>query len=249
MADRLETSGLFGCPIFLGFVGYFLFLHVLYSFAMKLHFDTPNDDVRIEIVPLIDVIFCILTFFILGAVGLSRQQAISQNLPQASTGEAQALERVQVRIDAWGRISVDGDPVTFDELPQRLEAYLRRKPNGSIVVDGDPLARYDRVLQVFDVLRTVGGTRVSLGIRPSQIDPVERNRRNNPFDREIPGSPAPSPGVFPFPTAPETNGGAPLDRTPSDGESIVPEELDDGTFDRESSDEDFNGESIVPDEP
>lgn len=50
---------------------------------MKLkHMDAAQDNAHIEILPLMDVIFCILTFFILGAVGLTRQQAIEQSLPQ-----------------------------------------------------------------------------------------------------------------------------------------------------------------------
>ncbi|MEM6435668.1 MAG: biopolymer transporter ExbD, partial [Cyanobacteria bacterium P01_D01_bin.115] len=75
--------------------------------------DTPSEDVRIEIIPLIDVIFCILTFFILAAVGLTRQQAIDLDLPNASTGnplppqglgaEALQRERLYVSVDAIGQ--------------------------------------------------------------------------------------------------------------------------------------------------
>ncbi|MEM6592606.1 MAG: biopolymer transporter ExbD, partial [Cyanobacteria bacterium P01_C01_bin.73] len=53
---------------------------------MKLDIDTGSSDLRIEILPLIDVIFCILIFFVLAAVGLTRQQAINLDLPAASTG-------------------------------------------------------------------------------------------------------------------------------------------------------------------
>jgi biopolymer transport protein ExbD len=54
---------------------------------MKIDYlDDPNQNVHIEILPLIDVIFCILTFFILAAVGLTRQQAIDLDLPAANTG-------------------------------------------------------------------------------------------------------------------------------------------------------------------
>ncbi|MCU0536378.1 MAG: biopolymer transporter ExbD, partial [Hydrococcus sp. Prado102] len=48
-----------------------------------------NGEVRIEIVPMIDVIFCILVFFILAAVSFSRQQAINIDLPKAESGLAQ----------------------------------------------------------------------------------------------------------------------------------------------------------------
>ncbi|KPQ35189.1 MAG: ExbD/TolR family protein [Phormidium sp.] len=140
-----------------------------------------QDNAHIEILPLMDVIFCILTFFILGAVGLSRQQAIEQSLPQASTGEQQMREMFRVSIDPIGRIYVDRDPVTMDELPARLLAYQNENPEGLVVVFGHPMAQYDNVLQVLDLLRSIGGDRVSLGVNPSQENPLERNQQQNPF--------------------------------------------------------------------
>ncbi|TAE98185.1 MAG: biopolymer transporter ExbD [Oscillatoriales cyanobacterium] len=53
---------------------------------MKIHLDTPAEDARIELLPLIDIIFCILTFFLLSAVRMTRQQAINVDLPKAKTG-------------------------------------------------------------------------------------------------------------------------------------------------------------------
>ncbi len=143
--------------------------------------EIPQDNAHIEILPLMDVIFCILTFFILGAVGLTRQQAIEQSLPQASTGEQQMREMFRVSIDPIGRIYVDRDPVTIEELPERLVAYQTENPDGLVVVFGHPMAQYDNVLQVLDLLRSIGGDRVSLGVNPSEDNPLERNQRQNPF--------------------------------------------------------------------
>jgi len=56
---------------------------------------------------LIDVIFCILTFFILGAVGLSRQQAISLDLPKASTATTPMREMLVVSLDDFGQLYVE----------------------------------------------------------------------------------------------------------------------------------------------
>ena len=140
---------------------------------MKLkHMDAAQDNAHIEILPLMDVIFCILTFFILGAVGLTRQQAIEQSLPQASTGQQQMREMFRVSIDPIGRIFVDRDPVTMDEqLPDRLQAYQAENPEGLVVVFGHPMAQYNNVIQVLDLLRSIGGDRVSLGVNPSQESP------------------------------------------------------------------------------
>ncbi|NER81710.1 MAG: biopolymer transporter ExbD, partial [Leptolyngbya sp. SIO1D8] len=90
---------------------------------MKVDFlETPSEDVRIEIIPLIDVIFCILTFFILAAVGFTRQQAIDLDLPNAATGkplppqgigsDGLQRQRLYVSVDAIGQVYLDQQPVT-----------------------------------------------------------------------------------------------------------------------------------------
>ncbi|NJL78067.1 MAG: biopolymer transporter ExbD, partial [Richelia sp. SM2_1_7] len=52
---------------------------------MKINLNNPTEDIQIQIIPLLDVIFCILTFFILASLQLTRQQSINIDLPQAET--------------------------------------------------------------------------------------------------------------------------------------------------------------------
>ena len=140
--------------------------------------DTPSEDVRIEIIPLIDVIFCILTFFILAAVGLTRQQAIDLDLPNASTGnplppqglgaEAIQRERLYVSVDAIGQVYLDQQPVTLDLLYDVLLQHQQVSPEGLIVLYASRDARYEDVIQVLDLLRSVGGDRVALATLPGE---------------------------------------------------------------------------------
>ena len=144
---------------------------------MKLNTELPADDARIEILPLMDVIFCILTFFILGAVGLTRQQALTQNLPQASTGDSSMSQMLPVSIDASGRIYLEREtqPLSFQDLAERLARHQQTNPNEPIVLYANPSVEYDRVMQVLDLVREVGGERATLGITPSSRSALERN--------------------------------------------------------------------------
>jgi biopolymer transport protein ExbD len=138
--------------------------------------DSPYEDVRIEIIPLVDVIFCILTFFILAAVGLTRQQAIALDLPNANTGTplppqglgAQAIqrERLYVSVDAIGQIYLDQQPVTEDLLADVLLQHRQVSPEGLMVLYASRDARYEDVIRVLDKLRAVGGDRVALATLP-----------------------------------------------------------------------------------
>lgn len=136
---------------------------------LNLRMDAPTEEVRIEIVPLIDVIFCILTFFILAAVGLSRQQAINVDLPKASTGTAQGRQILMISLDELGQVYVEKNPViSRDQFIQQLQAYKQQNPSGVFVLYASPNAMYNEVVQVLDLLREVGGDRVALANSPGQ---------------------------------------------------------------------------------
>ncbi|MEQ9667946.1 biopolymer transporter ExbD [Coleofasciculus sp. G2-EDA-02] len=136
---------------------------------LNLRMDSPTEEVRIEIVPLIDVIFCILTFFILAAVGLSRQQAINVDLPKASTGTAQGRQILMISLDELGQVYVEKNPViTQEQFIQQLQAYKQQNPSGVFVLYASPNAMYNEVVQILDLLREVGGDRVALANSPGQ---------------------------------------------------------------------------------
>lgn len=136
---------------------------------LRLRIDTNSEDVRIEVVPLIDVIFCILTFFILAAMGLSRQQAISVDLPRASTGTPQGREISAVALNESGQVFVDQQPVTTkDQFLQKLREFHKSKPNGIMALYAPTNATYSQVVQVLDLMREVGGDRVALATIPGE---------------------------------------------------------------------------------
>lgn len=180
---------------------------------MKINLDSPGDDVQIQILPLIDVIFCILTFFILAALQLTRQQGISIDLPQAATGTPQMREMLVVSINPTGQTFVDKELVDRSQLADRLRVYLQQKPDGRLVLNAPPTAFYNDVIQVLDTMRSVGGDRVALATQPVTSP--------SPGMPSPEGSPTPgatlTPGVpfdwlnpsSPIPTASPTESGTP----------------------------------------
>ncbi len=173
---------------------------------MKINLETSSESARIEILPLIDVIFCILTFFILAALGLTRQSTINVDLPTASTGTPQMRDMMLVSIDRNGLTYIDQDLVTEDQLTQRLLTYQSANPNGMIVLYASRASRYNDVVTVLDLLREVGGDRVALATLPeSRInqDPAEFN----PLDpTTIPGFEDLDPNLIPVdPFAPPSD--------------------------------------------
>ncbi|QLE56469.1 biopolymer transporter ExbD [Nostoc sp. TCL26-01] len=185
---------------------------------MKVNLHTPVEEVQIQLIPLIDVVFCILTFFLLAALQFTRQQAINVDLPKASTSTAAGINSTGgsqiVTIDAVGNTYIEKQLVKREELAQKLREYVQANPNGVLVLNASRTATYNDVVETLDLLRQVGGDRVSLGIIPTSAQP------NVPYFPNNPGI-APIPGINPPPS--ELNPNLPTDpnQLPS-GQGTIP---------------------------
>lgn len=177
-----------------------------YSRPLKLWQDTSSQqEVRIEILPMIDVIFCILTFFILGAVGLSRQQAISLDLPKAGSGAPQMREMMVVSLDDFGQVYVEKQLVTRNQLFNQIKSYHQLNPQGLMVLHASRNATYNEVIQVLDMLREVGGDRVALATLPGENE-ASPSGWNDPSVSPLPSQNS-LPGGYPsnFPSTQPNN--------------------------------------------
>ncbi len=132
--------------------------------------ENRESNVKIELLPLIDVIFCILTFFIIAAVNFSRQQAINLDLPTAKTGTPQVRDLLIVSIDDTGQLYVEKQPVTRTLLSARLKDYNENHPNGRMVLHASKNSTYREVIEVLDLMREVGGDRVALATVPTRVE-------------------------------------------------------------------------------
>ena len=163
--------------------------------------DSQASGANIEILPLIDVIFCILTFFILAAVNFSRQQAISLDLPQAKTGTPQMQNILIVTIDDIGQLYVDQELVTRSDLAWEIKKYNQANPDGLMTLYAAKNSTYREVVEVLDILREVGGDRVALATLPegSQAPTVPPTPGVNPALPGLPANPFTEPPLPPTP--------------------------------------------------
>lgn len=159
---------------------------------MKFDVDSTEPDVRVELVPLIDVIFCILTFFIVAAVTLTRQAAINVDLPSAKTGTTQMRQILVVSIDPIGQTYVEKEPVTQSQLTDSLVKFRKESPDGLMVLYASRASSYNDVVRVLDLLRSVGGTRVALATLPGSGQ-VDQFPGLNPSDGQL--NPSTLPGL------------------------------------------------------
>ncbi|MEL6162307.1 MAG: biopolymer transporter ExbD [Cyanobacteria bacterium J06641_2] len=125
--------------------------------------EEPDIPAQINIVPMIDVIFAILAFFIMSSLFLTKLEGLPVNLPQASSGQQQqATEPIAVTIDQLGTISLNRKPVTLDDLDAQIKALVNPNQERLVIVNADEKVDHGKVVAVMDRLRAIPGVRLAI---------------------------------------------------------------------------------------
>ena len=132
----------------------------------------PEENFRsgeINIVPLIDVIFSILVFFVIASLVLTRSEALDVNLPEASTAEARRQPDVTVSITAEGQIAVNRKAIAnLAALIPEVERVLAEKPAEGrrlVVINADLALSHGKVVEVMDTLQRVPNVSLAIAAR------------------------------------------------------------------------------------
>ena len=121
---------------------------------------------RIEIVPMIDVVFFLLIFFMMASLSMTVYRGLPVNLPRASSGTTPPPETAAITVSSNGQAYLDRQPVTRDVLGERLRGLVSANPQVAIVITADEAVTHGRVVEVLDEVRTAGVTRMAIAIRP-----------------------------------------------------------------------------------
>ena len=136
---------------------------------MKLEFQRRR--ARIEMIPLIDVVFLLLTAFVYAAVTMVVVRGVEIELPAAFTGDEIEEDRLTVIVGADGRAYLGDEAVSVDELVGRVQAFLKENPKGAVYIRGDKAAELGLAIEVLDALRAGGTERVTFEVSPRGVSP------------------------------------------------------------------------------
>lgn len=132
---------------------------------MRLIDDEADQSPAINIVPMIDVIFAILTFFIMSTLYLNHFEGLPVNLPQAATGQAQLTSPVTVTITAQGQLAVNGQGIAFETLQAFVTQLKGQNPELVVIINADSQATHGQVVAVMDQLRAIPGVKLAIATR------------------------------------------------------------------------------------
>ena len=123
--------------------------------------DDESDEARIEIIPLIDIMFFLLASFMLVSLSMTQLHRVPLVLPDASTGVPdQKTPPFQIAIDASGVTTWDTEIVTLSEITSRLKATAAPQET-AVLIAADENARHKQVLAVLNAVREAGVEKVS----------------------------------------------------------------------------------------
>lgn len=124
---------------------------------------------RIEIVPMIDVVFFLLVFFMLFTTFRATPAGLEVELPRAATANERIPQQVTVSVDRsgalyWQRGNTPGRPVSLAELTSAVKQAVAGDADLLVVVRGDKQARYEHIVRAIDAIRLVGGRNIALAV-------------------------------------------------------------------------------------
>ena len=120
-----------------------------------------DENYEINILPMIDVIFAILTFFIVSSLYLIKLETIPLNLPAASTSSNSKDDFINVSISLNEKIFLNKEEISLEKLNQKLRD-INIGNNKKVIISGDKDVDYGRIVEVLDELRKLNNLKIGI---------------------------------------------------------------------------------------
>lgn len=117
---------------------------------------------EVMIIPMIDIMFFLLVFFMISTLYMVDMKTVSVNLPKASYAETQTSVTYLVTMKQDGSLWLEDKEITKDELLQKAQAEQRRNPQFSVVLRADQGLDYGKVIALLDEMKGAGINRFGL---------------------------------------------------------------------------------------
>jgi biopolymer transport protein ExbD len=131
-----------------------------------------DEEPAINMTPMIDMVFLLIIFFLVGTTFSQWEGSIDLQVPQvAETGALTAPPQQRVvNIYRDGRIVLDQQPVDLKELTRRLAAARAQYPELGVVVRGDAAGTFQGVAEVLSACRAAGISELGISVRLPNVE-------------------------------------------------------------------------------
>ncbi len=133
---------------------------------MKIISPLPRKRGRLEIIPLIDIMFFLLASFMMVSLTMQHLMSIKASLPTATQARSTAKpEMINLTVDRFGQVTMDDKPIRFPELFDRLKKQAQSNPNYPVYIQGQKETTHASMIYVLDLVRRAGLQKVAFSVK------------------------------------------------------------------------------------
>ena len=125
-----------------------------------------EENIQINILPMIDVIFVILSFFIVSSLYLVRLETIPVNLPNAKTANQEKDIPIVVTLNLDNKVFIDEKMIDISLFENQLRSKLKNNNNKKVVLRADKSIKYGRVISILDIMRKIEDIKIGVSTEP-----------------------------------------------------------------------------------
>lgn len=129
---------------------------------MKRRFKGIDKEPDIMIIPMIDIVFFLLVFFMMSTLYMNTEQQIPLSLPKASSSSAKTIEPITISLTSNHKMYLNEREINPSELPNEIKAIVGKTPEQAFVVRASKDVVYNDVIEILDNLKVNGARFVSV---------------------------------------------------------------------------------------
>ena len=129
---------------------------------MKDFLNIEEENIQINILPMIDIIFVILSFFIVSSLYLVKLETIPVNLPNAKTSNIEEDSVTIVTLSLENKVFIDEKLIEITLLENELRDRLKNIKNKKVILRADKGINYGKVISILDILRNIENIKIGV---------------------------------------------------------------------------------------
>ncbi len=133
---------------------------------MKIRSPIPQRQTRLEIIPLIDIMFFLLASFMMISLQMQKVRALKASLPTATMATSTAKpDIINLKVDKFAQVSADDKPVSLSELSAMLAKRYEANTNVPVYITGTKDATHGSIVYILDLVKAAHIQRVAISVK------------------------------------------------------------------------------------
>ncbi len=134
---------------------------------MRIPQRTP-EKARIEVIPMIDIVFFLLIFFMISTLSMTINRGLPVNLPKAASAQQDLHETFNITVTKEQEIFLNKEPIILKDIVSKLKDGLHKDPELLVVITADDHTFHGAIVDVMDEVRLAGVARLAIAVKPER---------------------------------------------------------------------------------